>query len=102
MGDFWFVQATACYLQLDIWIVATSSTERKPYIEVSANLADGNTPSGGPVITIGTKSNCHYQSLLPVEMFHLDFKQNQQTKNSTTPEERVENEVKPCNINNKI
>ena len=24
--DYWFVQATAWYLQLDIWIVATSST----------------------------------------------------------------------------
>ena len=72
--DFWFVQATAWYLQLDIWIIATSSTESNPYIEVSGNLADGNKPSGGPVITLGTKSNCHYQSLLPVEMFHLEFR----------------------------
>ena len=31
--DFWFVQATAWYLQLDMWIIATSSTETNPYIK---------------------------------------------------------------------
>jgi hypothetical protein len=76
--DYWFVQATAWYLQLDMWIVATSSTEANPYIEVSGNLADAGIPSSGPVVTLGTKSNCHYQSLLPIEMFHLEFHQNQQ------------------------
>ena len=81
--DYWFVQATAWYLQLDIWIIATSSTESNPYIEVSGNLADGNKPSGGPVITLGTKSNCHYQSLLPIEMFHLEFQENQQNSENS-------------------
>ena len=33
--DYWFVQANAWYLQLDMWIVATSSTETNPYIEVA-------------------------------------------------------------------
>ena len=79
---YWFVQATAWYLQLDIWIIATSSTESSPYIEVSGNLADGGKPSGGPVVTIGTKSNSHYQSLLPVEMFHLEFQQNYPNKST--------------------
>ena len=69
--DYWFVQATAWYLQLDIWIIATSSTESSPYIAISGNLEDGSIPTTGPVITLGTKSNCHYQSLLPIEMFHL-------------------------------
>ena len=76
--DYWFVQATAWYLQLDIWIVATSCTESNPYIVISGNLGDGTCPSDGPIITLGTKSNCHYQSLLPIEMLHLDFQQNQQ------------------------
>ena len=75
--DYWFVQATAWYLQLDIWIIATSSTESSPYIAISGNLEDGNIPINGPVITLGTKSNCHYQSLLPIEMFHLEFRNNQ-------------------------
>ena len=75
--DYWFVQATAWYLQLDIWIIATSSTESSPYIAISGNLEDGNIPTDSPVITLGTKSNCHYQSLLPIEMFHLEFRINQ-------------------------
>ena len=75
--DYWFVQATAWYLQLDIWIIATSSTESSPYIAISGNLEDGNIPTNGPVITLGTKSNCHYQYLLPIEMFYLEFRNNQ-------------------------
>ena len=72
--DFWFVQATAWYLQMDIWIVATSSTESSPYIQISGNLGDDSCPSDGPIITLGTKSNSHYQSLLPIEMLHLEFR----------------------------
>ena len=74
--DSWFVQATAWYLQLDLWIITTSNTEKSPYIEVNGNLADGEKPSGGPILTIGTKSNVHYQSLLPIETFHLGFRDN--------------------------
>ena len=74
--DYWFVQATAWYLQLDIWIVATSNTENSPYIGISGNLENGDIPCNGPTITLGTKSNSHYQSLLPVEMFHLEFQNN--------------------------
>ena len=87
--DYWFVQATAWYLQLDIWIIATSSTESNPYIEVSGNLADGDKPSGGPILTLGTKSNSHYQSLLPIEMFHLEFQENQQNSDNSVPEAEV-------------
>ena len=64
--------------------MATSNTEESPYIEVNGNLADGNKPSLGPVITLGTKSNIHYQSLLPIEMFHLEFRQNQSKSNQST------------------
>ena len=76
--DYWFIQATAWFLQVNIWIVATSSTDNSPYIQVSGNMGDGDMPCDGPIITLGTKSNVHYQSLLPVEMFHLDFNENQQ------------------------
>ena len=74
--DYWFVQATAWYLELDIWIVATSNTENSPYIGISGNLENGNIPCNGPTMTLGTKSNSHYQSLLPIEMFHLEFQNN--------------------------
>ena len=76
--DYWFVQATAWYLEIDIWIIATSSREDSPYIVISGNLDDGDKPCNGPIITLGTKSNCHYQSLLPIEMFHLEFRNKQQ------------------------
>ena len=76
--DYWFVQATAWYLELDIWIVATSNTENSPYIGISGNLENGDIPCSGPTITLGTKSNSHYQSLLPIEMFHLEFQNNHQ------------------------
>ena len=76
--DYWFIQATAWYFQLNIWIVTTSSTDNSPYIEISGNLGDGSMPCDGPIITLGTKSNVHYQSLLPIEMFHFGFNENQQ------------------------
>ena len=93
--DYWFVQGTAWYLQLDILIVATSNTEESPYIEVNGNLADGNKPSQGPMITLGTKSNSHYQSLLPIEMFHLEFRQNQPDSKQSTYDVQIQfNEMK--------
>ena len=52
--DYWFIQATAWYLELDIWITATSSREDSPYIVISGNLDDANIPCNGPVITLGT------------------------------------------------
>ena len=56
-------------------------------------MADGNKPSGGPIITLGTKSNSHYQSLLPIEMFHLEFPQNQPS--NAVPEAKGASEEKP-------
>ena len=81
--DYWFVQATAWYLELDIWIIATSSTDSNPYIAISGNIEDGTIPCNSPIITLGTKSNCHYQSLLPIEMFHLEFTNHQQHPTET-------------------
>ena len=91
--DYWFVQSVAWYLLLDIWIVATSSTETHPYIGISGNLADENLPCSGPIITLGTKSNSHYQSLLPIEMFHLDFRQNEQHSNTSTETRKLFNQL---------
>ena len=63
--DYWFIQATAWYLQLDMWIITTSSTNTSPYIE------EGGLPCNKAILILGTKSNCHYQSLLPIELtFH--------------------------------
>ena len=72
--DFWFVQATAWYLGLDLWIVDCQSKDDIPFIQISGNLENSEMPCAGPVMTIGTKSNVHYQSLLPTEMLHLEFR----------------------------
>ena len=92
--DYWFIQATSWYLQLNIWIVATSSTDTNPYIQISGNFELGSISCDGPIITLGTKSNVHYQSLLPIEMFHLDFNQNQQEPvEQITETRRMFNEI---------
>ena len=73
--DSWFVQATAWYLKLDLWIVDCANRDDHPFIRISGNLENPDTPCDGPIMTIGTKSSCHYQSLLPVEMLHMSGKQ---------------------------
>ena len=80
--DFWFVQATAWYLQLDLYIVDCASKDNQPFIPVSGNIGDADIPCDGPTITLGTKPNSHFQSLLPTDMFHLeqDKKQPEDTK----------------------
>ena len=73
--DSWFIQATAWYLNLDLWIVDCASRDDHPFIRISGNLEDEDVPCTGPIMTIGAKSNCHYQSLLPIETFHLSSRQ---------------------------
>ena len=69
--DSWFIQATAWYLKLDLWIVDCSSRDDHPFIRISGNLENPDTPCNGPILTLGTKSSCHYQSLLPIETLHM-------------------------------
>ena len=66
--DYIFIQSTAWFLGHDIIIVTTTSTEKDPYITISGNLLDENIPCPGIALTIGSKSNIHYQSLLPFEI----------------------------------
>ena len=66
--DYIFIQSAAWYLHHDIIIVTTTSTEKNPYITISGNLLNENIPCQGISLTIGSKSNVHYQSLLPLEI----------------------------------
>ena len=66
--DYIFIQAAAWFIGHDIIIVTTTSTEDHPYISISGNLIDGNIPCPGIPLTIGSKSNVHFQSLLPLEI----------------------------------
>ena len=65
--DYIFIQSAAWFLGHDIIIVTTTSTEDHPYITISGNLIDETIPCPGIPLTIGSKSNVHYQSLLPLE-----------------------------------
>ena len=86
--DYIFIQSTAWYLHHDIIIVTTTSTETHPYITISGNLVDEKIPCPGIAITIGSKSNVHYQSLLPIE---IRIKRNQIKPN--LPENTIELEL---------
>ena len=66
--DYIFIQSTAWFLNHDIIIITTTSTDDHPYITISGNLIDEKIPCHGIPLTIGTKSNVHYQSLLPFEV----------------------------------
>ena len=64
--DYIFVQSTAWFLNHDILIVTTTCTENRPFITISGNLVDENFPCPGTALILGSKSNVHYQSLLPL------------------------------------
>ena len=66
--DYIFVQSTAWYLNHDIIITTTTSTEEHPYITISGNLNSANIGCQGIELTIGSKSGVYYQSLLPLEI----------------------------------
>ena len=63
--DYTFVQSTAWLLQRDIVIIPTSGTQKNPYFTISGNIANGADQCPFPPLTLGCKSNSHYQSLLP-------------------------------------
>ncbi len=66
--DYIFIQSAAWFLAHDIIIITTTSREDHPYITISGNLVDEKVPCPGIPLTIGSKSNIHYQSLLPLEV----------------------------------
>ena len=70
--DYMFIQSTDWYLQHDIMIVNTTNTDDNPFMVISGNISDETLACPGAMLTIGSKSNSHYQSLLPIEMFHLN------------------------------
>ena len=75
MGGLLVRTSNCLVLHLDLWIVDCESRDDHPFIQVSGNLDNPEITCGGPIITLGTKSSCHYQSLIPTEIFHLEFDQ---------------------------
>ena len=42
--EYWFVQATAWYFNLDLWIVDCASREEHPFIRISGNIENEDEP----------------------------------------------------------
>ena len=62
-GD--FVQATAWYLNNEIWIIDTSCTRQHPFIRISGNMdAAASSPTNVNPLLIGSATGNHFQSLL--------------------------------------
>ena len=91
-ADYIFIQATAWFLNHDIMIITTSNTDENPVIIVSGNINDESTPCPYATLTIGSKSNIHYQSLLPIEAFHLtEFSISSQKQTNDAPKTNSKN-----------
>ena len=63
-----FIQSTAWFLGYDIIIVTTTSTDSNPYITISGNLSNENLACPGPPLILGSKTQVHFQSLLPLTL----------------------------------
>ena len=71
-------------------IITTSSNDQNPVITISGNIEDEDTPCPYATLTIGCKSNVHYQSLLPIEAFHL-----KDLSNSSQRQQEDQNDQQP-------
>ena len=89
-----FIQSTAWFLGHDIIIVTTTSTEKHPFLTISGNLVDENTPCPGIELTIGSMSQVHYQSLLPIT---IQVQKNQ--IKAGFPEDTIKLKASSCNPN---
>ena len=60
-----FVQSTAWYLSHDILVMTPTNTKQDPYFKISGNLYEESIPCPGYALTLGCKTDSHYQSFLP-------------------------------------
>ena len=84
--DATFIQSTAWYLKHDIMIINTTNNDNNPVIIISGNVDNENLACSGATLTIGSKSNQHYQSLLLIEMFHMNTNPGASNKSHETHE----------------
>ena len=96
-----FIQSIAWYLKLDIMIILTTCTPDQPYLLISGNVEDKNIACTGPVVTLGAKSNIHYQSLLPIDVIDNPDQLNQESENSLAKPSKEITENKKAEIKNR-
>ena len=61
-ADSWFIQATAWFLKLHLWIMDTRCTADEPYFTIEGNLEEDDLCY--EVLYLGLVHETHYQSLL--------------------------------------
>lgn len=97
-ADQCFVQASALFLNMDIWIMDTTCTKKKPYFPVEGNLEDSEFTTD--VLYLGLAHESHYQSLLLNDQEDMDVveeeekDEEEEEKNEDEDEEKYENEEK--------
>ena len=64
--DHKFIQATAWLIECDMLIMDTTCTVENPYIHISGNI-ENEYIGCKELLYLGSKSNCHYQSLLEIK-----------------------------------
>lgn len=87
--DYMFIQGTAWYLALDIMIIDTSSTKENPTMIVSGNIENEEWASKD-MITIGSKTNSHFQSLLLIDLDEDEMIPNNEKINEGTSKQTEE------------
>ena len=65
--DSHFVQLTAWYIELDIYILTPTSIPTNPFIKVQGNILNMDICAPGPKLFLGNSTNVHYQPLLPLQ-----------------------------------
>ena len=77
-ADNWFVHATAMFLEMDLLIMDTTCTKKKPYFQIDGNLEDDVYCN--EELYLGLAHEAHYQSLVLVDDMDkdLDHKEKEQ------------------------
>ena len=87
-ADNWFVQASALFLEMDIWIMDTTCTKKKPYFQVDGNLEEDEYCS--ETLYLGLAHESHYQSLILVD--DMEVAVNHKDKEDMRDDKEMKNE----------
>ena len=90
--DHMFVQVLAWYMELDIFILTTSSQPENPFIVIPGNLNNIPQIASVPSLLLGNYTNVHYQSLLPNLVGTTIVKEQKTNHNIVSKEERTKEE----------
>ena len=74
-----FIQAMAWFLRTNLVFFSTTDTEEHPITLVEANMDDTDFITNGPLL-IASKTDCHFQSLLPITKSNSSVAEKEETE----------------------